>query len=93
MTTAVEIEQLAREGAAFRNAEAQVAAKIDPETDGRSVLEAKYGQVWNTEELQRDFEVLGFAMCLCVVRRRSDGVKGSIEFGHSPRFYYSFTPA
>ena len=27
-----------------------------------------------------------------VVRRRSDGVKGSVLFQHSPRFYFSFDP-
>jgi hypothetical protein len=27
-----------------------------------------------------------------VVRRRSDGVKGSLYFQHNPRFYYGFEP-
>lgn len=47
---------------------------------------------WNTEELQRDFEVLGFAASFVVVRRRSDGQRGSLEFTHSPRVYFSWTP-
>ena len=38
------------------------------------------------------FEVLGFMAPLVVVRRRSDGRKGSLEFQHSPRLYYSFRP-
>jgi hypothetical protein len=25
-----------------------------------------------------------------VVRRKSDGVKGSLEFQHNPRFYFNF---
>ena len=29
---------------------------------------------------------------LVVVRRRSDGVRGSLMFQHNPRFYFSFTP-
>jgi hypothetical protein len=48
------------------------------------------GQTWNTEELQRDFEVLGFGAPFVTVRRRSDGQKGYLEFTHSPRVYFSF---
>jgi hypothetical protein len=54
-------------------------------------LKAAVGEpCWSTEELQRDFEVLGFCMGLCVVRRRSDDVRGSLEFNHSPRVYFNF---
>lgn len=50
-------------------------------------------QRWNTEELQKDFEVLSFSAPWVIVRRRSDGVKGSLEFTHSPRYYFNFIPA
>ena len=53
-------------------------------------MEAEHGQVWNTQELGQDFEVLGFAAPLVVVRRRSDGAQGSLFFQHSPRFYFDF---
>ena len=59
----------------------------------RESLEAAYGQVWDTEELARDFPVEGFAAPFVVVIRKADGVKGSLEFQHSPRFYYAFQPA
>ena len=59
----------------------------------RESLEAAYGQVWDTEELARDFAVEGFAAPFVVVIRKADGVKGSLEFQHSPRFYYAFQPA
>lgn len=49
------------------------------------------GPSWTTEELTRDFEVIGFMAPFVVVRRRSDGVKGSMEFCHSPRVYFGFT--
>ena len=39
----------------------------------RPTLEARHGQVWDTEELARDFEVLSFAAPYVVVRRKSDG--------------------
>jgi hypothetical protein len=47
-------------------------------------------QTWTTEEMVRDFEVLGFMAPFVVVRRRSDGVKGSLEFTASPRVYLSW---
>ena len=50
------------------------------------------GQEWDTQELQRDFEVLGFAAPFVVVRRKSDGVRGMLEFKHSPRVYFGFQP-
>jgi len=56
----------------------------------RAALETKHGQVWSTEELARDFEVLGFAAPFVVVRRKTDGRAGSLMFQHHPRFYFSF---
>jgi hypothetical protein len=61
----------------------------DPETE-RKRLETQYGKVWDTAELSEDTEVLGFMAPYVVVRRRSDGRKGSLEFQHSPRFYFNF---
>ena len=48
------------------------------------------GQTWDTTALQEDFEVLGFAAPFVVVRRKTDGVKGSLEFTHNPRVYFGF---
>lgn len=70
----------------------QQLTEINAEPGSREYLEAKHGDVWNTSELQKDFEVLGFLAPYCVVRRRSDGVKGSITFQHNPRFYFDFQP-
>lgn len=56
-------------------------------------LEADEGQKWNTEELQRDFKVIGFAAPFVVVERRSDGKAGSLEFTHDPRVYFGFEEA
>ena len=66
--------------------------EINAEPGSRAALEAKYGQVWSTEELGRDFTVLGFMAPLVVVRRRADGVRGSLEFQHHPRLYFNFQP-
>ena len=61
---------------------------IDP--GSREALEEKHGQVWDTDQLRRDFEAVGFLSPYIVVRRRSDGVKGSLQFQHDPRFYFNF---
>lgn len=70
----------------------QQVAEINADPNGRVALEAKHGQgnVWTTSELQQEFEVLGFMAPFCIVRRRHDGVRGSVTFQHDPRLYFSF---
>ncbi len=51
---------------------------------------AEAGQRWDTDALRQEFEVTGFLAPFVMVRRRADGVKGSLEFTHSPRFYFNF---
>ena len=48
------------------------------------------GPTWTTEELMRDFDVLGFQAPYVVAVRRSDNVKGTLEFIHLPRVYFDF---
>jgi len=48
------------------------------------------GKKLTTEELVKDYEVIGFLAPFVVVKRRSDGVKGSFEFVHRPRFYFNW---
>jgi hypothetical protein len=67
-------------------------AEINATAGPRAELEAKHGQVWDTDEMCRDFQALGFMAPFVVVRRRSDGVRGSLMFQHSPRFYFGFQP-
>jgi hypothetical protein len=66
--------------------------KINAQPGSREHLEAKHGQVWTTTELSHDFEVIGFAAPLVVVKRKSDGQKGSLMFPHHPRFYFCIEP-
>ena len=68
----------------------EMQAEINAQPSSRETLEAEHGQVWNTQELGEDFEILGFAAPLVVVRRRADGVRGSLFFQHTPRFYFAF---
>ena len=65
-------------------------AEINLVPGSREALEAEHGQVWSTDQLSEDFEAIGFMAPLIVVRRRSDGAKGSLEFQHSPRFYFNW---
>lgn len=59
----------------------------------REALETRYGQVWTTQELSVEFDVIGFLAPLVVVRRKADGVKGSLEFQHGPpRLYFNWQP-
>ena len=66
---------------------AEIAAEFTTE---RSALEARHGQVWSSEELRISFEVIGFMAPLVAVRERATGKKGSLEFQHSPRFYFNW---
>ena len=70
----------------------EMVAEINADPGSRADLEAKHGQVWDTSQLLDDFQVLGFAVPFVIVKRRSDGVRGSLMFQNSPRFYYSFQP-
>jgi hypothetical protein len=70
----------------------EMVAEINQDPGSREALEAKHGQVWDTQQMSAEFEAIGFGAPLIVVRRKSDGQKGSLMFQHSPRFYFSFEP-
>ena len=48
------------------------------------------GERWDSDALRAEFEVLGFMAPFVVVRRRADGARGSLEFTHTPRWYFNF---
>lgn len=70
----------------------QQVAEINAAPGSREYLEAKHGAVYDTSELQSEFSVLGFMAPYVIVKRLSDGVKGSLLFQNSPRLYYGFSP-
>lgn len=49
-------------------------------------------ECWTTSELAEQFDVLGFGLGFCVVRRKSDGVKGSLDYSKmfGARLYFDF---
>lgn len=54
-------------------------------------LQETYDEVLTTDEMREKYEVIGFGAGFCVVRRKVDGVRGSLDFQHSPRFYFDFS--
>lgn len=67
--------------------------ELNHEQVERERLTSKFGRVWDTQELQQDFTVVGFLAPYVEVIRRSDGKRGSLCFQHQPRFYYQFEEA
>jgi len=65
-------------------------AEVNLAATGREELEKRHGKVWDSQELRNEFEVIGFSAPWVIVKRKSDGVKGSLEFQHDPRFYFDF---
>ena len=49
--------------------------EINTDPARREALEARYGRVWDTDELKAEFVVLGFRAPFVVVQRKSDGRK------------------
>jgi len=75
-----------------RQAVAEINSEVesgDPDFE-RLRLEKKYGQVWDTQELGKDFDVKGFMAPYVVVVKKETGKKGALQFQHMPRFYFNF---
>lgn len=68
----------------------EITKTINENPKTREELEAAFGKVWDTKDLQQDFQVQGFLAPLVVVVRKSDGKKGTLFFQHLPRFYFDF---
>lgn len=69
----------------------EMVADLNSNAGQREALEARYGQVWNTDELREAFDVHGFMAPMITVTRKSDGQRGSLMFQHNPRFYFDFS--
>lgn len=77
------------ESLASENARREAVARINHEG-----IPGDYrGPVWDTGTMQDEFSVEGFLAPYVVVRRRSDNVRGTLTFTHSPRVYFDFQVA
>ena len=47
------------------------------------------------DEMLDQYSVLGFALGMCIVERKEDGVKGTLDFApvDGVRYYYNFLEA
>ena len=61
--------------------------ELNGQTVDRATLAQRHGQVWDPQELGRDFVAIGYLAPYVVVRRKTDGLRGSLEFQPDPRFY------
>lgn len=43
-----------------------------------------------TQEVQELYTIESFMAPYAIVTRKSDGVRGTLEFTHMPRFYFNF---
>jgi hypothetical protein len=75
---------------AFETIQREASAAINSNPGEREILENKYGRVWNTSELQQDFEVQSFAAPFIMVKSRKTGNSGSMTFQARPRYYFDF---
>ena len=62
---------------------------------GADLTEAQveHQETWTTQELQRDFEVIGFMAPYTVAMRKSDGAPGSLMFATGSdgnRYYFGW---
>jgi len=55
----------------------------------RKRLEGKYGKVWSTEELTKEFTVEAFLAPYVLVLNKETMKDGVMEFQHMPRFYFN----
>jgi hypothetical protein len=56
-------------------------------------LEKLHGEVLSTADAVQKYEFIAFCAPFVEVRRRLDGRLGTLEFQHSPRFYFEFVEA
>ncbi len=56
-------------------------------------LEIYDGPTWDLAAFEKDFEVIDYAAPFVVVIRRSDQLKGTLEYLSWPRTYFGWTPA
>ena len=72
---------------------AHMTAEINSNAKSKEALVAKFGKVYDTPELQENFEVISFAAPFVYGVDKATGKKGTLMFQHNPRFYYSFEEA
>jgi len=68
----------------------ELVQEINKVEGSREYLEEQHGEVWDTTELCRDFEVTAFLAPFVCVRRNDGGTVGTLEFQDRPRYYFNY---
>ena len=65
---------------------------INSDPTEKEELEIEYGSddVFDTGEASKKFDFIGFMAPFAVVKRKKDGVKGTLTFQDHPRYYFNF---
>jgi hypothetical protein len=56
-------------------------------------IQEEGGECWTTEEVTKEFDILGFMAPFCTAVRMETGKKGVLAFVHRPRIYYGWREA
>lgn len=64
---------------------------LNRESANRAKLQERHGQVWDHEQMQKEFSVRGFLAPYVMVTNKETGARGVLEFQNSPRFYFRWT--
>ncbi len=64
-----------------------------PGSEIKAALLTTHDEVLTTAEATEKYSFVSFMAPFVVVKRKSDGVKGTLEFTHMPRFYFDFVEA
>lgn len=95
MLPTLSLETLQNLGATEEEISAYVKARLHVEQAHINALRDEQipSPSWSTEALARDFDVEGFRAPYVVVRRKRDGMRGSLMFRHFPRVYFGWVDA
>jgi len=74
------------------NIRREMVAAINSDPDERAQLEAQYGEVWDTKQVQEKFEIIGFLAPFVAVKELATGIEGTLAFQDRPRYYFDFRP-
>ena len=77
-----------------REAVAQINSEVESNDEDleRARLEKLHGKVYNTQEVQAEFDIEGFIFTCYRTSQAKSKISGTMEFQHSPRFYFNFRP-
>ena len=65
--------------------------RTDDIIEVRTSLEEKFKDVMDTSEMTEKYNAISFMAPFVYVQRKSDGVKGYLQFTHMPRFYFNWS--